>query len=58
MLFGQLQMVVVILLPVHRVVTVNDTEDPMITCPADVVVDTDSGMCTATGVNLGTTSSK
>ena len=37
-----------------QVVTVNDTEDPMITCPADVVVDTDSGMCTATGVNLGT----
>ena len=37
-----------------QVVTVNDTEDPMITCPSDVVVDTDSGSCTATGVNLGT----
>ena len=37
-----------------QVVTVNDTEDPMITCPADVVVDTDPGLCTATGVNLGT----
>ena len=25
----------------------------MITCPGDVVVSTDAGLCTATGVNLG-----
>ena len=37
-----------------QVVTVEDNEDPMITCQADVVVDTDSGLCTASGVVLGT----
>ena len=35
-------------------VTVNDDEDPTITCPSDVVVSTDPGLCTATGVALGT----
>lgn len=28
-------------------VTVNDTEDPMITCPADIMVNNDPGMCAA-----------
>ena len=35
-------------------VTVVDTTDPTITCPATVVVDTDAGVCEATGVDLGT----
>ena len=39
-------------------VTVNDDEDPTITCPADVVVSTDPGLCTATGVALGSTDNK
>ncbi|MBT8266310.1 MAG: HYR domain-containing protein, partial [Bacteroidia bacterium] len=34
-------------------VTVNDTEDPTISCPADVVVSTDVGSCDVTGVALG-----
>nr|WP_241551473.1 HYR domain-containing protein [Gramella oceanisediminis] len=35
-------------------VTVNDTEAPMITtCPADLTIDADAGMCTASEVNLG-----
>jgi len=37
-------------------VTVNDNEDPTITCPADVAVNTDAGVCSATGVALGTPS--
>ena len=37
-----------------QLVTVEDNEDPIITCPSDVVVDTDSGLCTASGVVLGT----
>ena len=36
-------------------VTVNDDEDPTISCPTDVVVSTDSGACQATGVVLGST---
>jgi len=34
-------------------VTVIDAEDPQITCPATVTVDTDPGACTASGVALG-----
>ena len=34
-------------------VTVEDNEDPTITCPADVNVSTDAGTCEATGVALG-----
>ena len=37
-----------------QVVTVQDNEDPMITCSSDVIVNTDSGLCTASGVVLGT----
>ena len=37
----------------EQIVTVEDNEDPLITCPADIVVDTDAGLCTASGVNLG-----
>ena len=35
-------------------VTVADTISPTITCPADVVVSNDPGICSATGVVLGT----
>jgi hypothetical protein len=31
-------------------VTVNDNENPTITCPADVAVNTDNGLCTASNV--------
>ena len=34
-------------------VTVEDTEDPTITCPDDITVSTDAGLCSASGVNLG-----
>ena len=34
-------------------VTVEDNEAPSITCPSDLTVDTDSGLCTASGVALG-----
>jgi hypothetical protein len=34
-------------------VTVTDNEAPTITCPANVLVDTDAGACEATGVVLG-----
>jgi hypothetical protein len=37
-------------------VIVNDTEKPTITCPTDVTVNTDAGVCYATGVALGTPS--
>ena len=37
-------------------VTVSDMEDPIITCPADVTVGTDPGVCYTTGVDLGTPS--
>lgn len=35
-------------------VTVEDVENPLISCPSDVTVDTDLGSCDATGVALGT----
>ncbi len=35
-------------------ITVEDTEDPTITCPANVTVNPDAGLCTASGVALGT----
>ncbi|MCB9195748.1 MAG: HYR domain-containing protein [Flavobacteriales bacterium] len=35
-------------------VTVNDTQDPTITCPAPVTTTADAGVCYASGVNLGT----
>ncbi|WP_242158526.1 HYR domain-containing protein, partial [Aestuariivivens sediminis] len=35
-------------------VVVIDNEDPTITCPANVSVSADAGLCTASGVNLGT----
>jgi sugar lactone lactonase YvrE len=34
-------------------VIVNDTQAPSIGCPSTVTVSTDSGLCTASGVNLG-----
>jgi hypothetical protein len=34
-------------------VTVNDTEVPVIGCPADITISTDSGMCSASNVALG-----
>ncbi|MCK5839134.1 MAG: HYR domain-containing protein, partial [Bacteroidales bacterium] len=37
-----------------QTVTVDDNENPTITCPADVAVNTDNGICTASGVALGT----
>ncbi len=37
-----------------QTVTVTDNEVPTITCPADVSVSTDAGVCSASGVNLGT----
>jgi VCBS repeat-containing protein len=38
----------------QQTVTVADNEAPTITCPADVAVSTDAGVCTASGVALGT----
>jgi len=38
----------------QQTVTVNDNEIPEITCPQDVSVHTDAGICTASGVDLGT----
>ena len=35
-------------------VTVNDNQNPTITCPATVSVGTAAGLCTASGVSLGT----
>jgi hypothetical protein len=37
-----------------QTVTVNDTESPVITCPADVTVSTDPGSSEATDVDIGT----
>ena len=34
-------------------VTVEDNEAPSIACPSDLTVNTDSGLCTASGVALG-----
>ena len=34
-------------------VSITDEQDPLITCPADIVVEADAGQCYATGVNLG-----
>ncbi len=36
-----------------QTVTVNDTEDPTISCPSNVTVSADAGLCTASGVSLG-----
>ena len=36
-----------------QTVTVLDNEIPVISCPADVIVNTDEGKCTASSVNLG-----
>src|SRR6185503_11848037 len=38
-------------------VIVNDTQFPLIVCPANVTVNTDVGQCSATGVALGKPSS-
>ncbi|MEZ4923352.1 MAG: HYR domain-containing protein [Crocinitomicaceae bacterium] len=35
-------------------VTVNDNEDPTITCPTDVTVSNDAGLCESASVSLGT----
>ena len=35
-----------------QTVTVEDNEVPSITCPSDLTVDTDAGLCTASGVTL------
>ena len=37
-----------------QMITVLDTENPMITCPIDVTVSADAASCNATGVVLGT----
>src|SRR6478609_4113297 len=37
-----------------QIVTVTDTEKPTISCPSDLSIAADAGLCTATGVNLGT----
>ena len=39
---------------VIQTVTIIDTQAPTIVAPADVTVDTDAGICTASGVALGT----
>ena len=36
-----------------QTVTVEDNEAPSITCPSDLTVNTDAGLCTASGVVLG-----
>ena len=40
--------------PCTQVVTVTDDEDPTITCPGDVTLSADAGVCSASNVNLGT----
>ncbi|WP_335976423.1 HYR domain-containing protein [Gaetbulibacter jejuensis] len=37
-----------------QIVTVNDVSPPTITCPGDITVNADTGLCTASGVSLGT----
>ena len=46
-------MVTVIQVACTQSVTVEDNEVPSITCPSDLTVDTDAGLCTASGVALG-----
>ena len=36
-----------------QTVTVEDNEAPSIACPSDLTVDTDAGLCTASGIALG-----
>ncbi|HQP03628.1 MAG TPA: HYR domain-containing protein, partial [Bacteroidales bacterium] len=38
----------------EQTVTVTDNQLPVINCPADVLVNTDTDLCTASGVDLGT----
>src|SRR5664280_2134903 len=37
-----------------QTITVHDTTPPTIICPTTVTVNADAGICTASGVNLGT----
>ncbi|OCB68413.1 hypothetical protein B0A79_07085, partial [Flavobacterium piscis] len=37
-----------------QIITVKDTQEPTITCPATVIVSADANLCTASGVLLGT----
>ena len=37
-----------------QTVTVEDVENPIVTCPADLTVSADAGVCDATGVTIGT----
>ncbi|WP_166667461.1 HYR domain-containing protein, partial [Meridianimaribacter flavus] len=37
-----------------QIITVNDVTPPTITCPGDITVNADTGLCTASGVSLGT----
>ncbi|MFT5247866.1 MAG: hypothetical protein ACI943_002623, partial [Gammaproteobacteria bacterium] len=37
-----------------QLVTVNETENPTISCPSDIAVGVDTGICTASSVALGT----
>ena len=37
----------------HQIVTVVDAENPVVTCPVDVTINTDAGQCTSTGA-IGT----
>ncbi|WP_338733415.1 HYR-like domain-containing protein [Mangrovimonas cancribranchiae] len=37
-----------------QTVTVIDNTPPSITCPSDIIINTDTGLCTASGVALGT----
>ena len=42
--------------PVHQTITVGDTTAPTISCPVDVLTNTDLGLCTVSNVVLGTAS--
>ncbi|MDD3011252.1 MAG: HYR domain-containing protein, partial [Bacteroidales bacterium] len=37
-----------------QIISVEDTENPTISCPENLTLPTDIGVCTATGINLGT----
>ncbi len=37
-----------------QTIIVKDNENPIITCPVDITASTDPGLCTASGVDLGT----